>query len=131
MKTFLQLILLPVFASLSVAQESKEQKSSAQNENPPANRRRAVQAQTSVIANVAEKVERDVVYGKVGDVELKMDIYFPKQSGEKAIPTVMYVHGGGWRAGDKGGGAGALAIPELLKRGYLVTSINYRLAPEF
>jgi acetyl esterase/lipase len=79
----------------------------------------------------AEKIERDVTYGQAAGVDLKLDIYHPKGATEELRPAVVYVHGGGWRAGDKGGGAGALAIPELIQRGYLVVSINYRLAPEF
>ena len=79
----------------------------------------------------AAKVERDVTYGKVGEIELKLDIYFPRKTDGKPLPVAVYVHGGGWRNGDKAQGAGAMAIPELVKRGYLVCSINYRLAPEF
>lgn len=76
----------------------------------------------------ARKVERDVVYGKVGAMELKLDLYFPK-GGEGKWPVTVYVHGGGWQNGDKSSGAGAMAIGELVKRGYLVASVNYRLAP--
>jgi acetyl esterase/lipase len=79
----------------------------------------------------AAKIERDVVYGKVDGVDLKLDIYFPKQSGTNPVPVAMYVHGGGWEHGDKSQGAGMLVIPELLKRGYLVATINYRLAPQY
>ena len=78
----------------------------------------------------AGRIERDVIYGKGGDVELKLDLYFPKTASDKPLPTVMYVHGGGWRNGDKAGGAGMMAVQDLLRRGYLFASINYRLAPE-
>jgi acetyl esterase/lipase len=71
---------------------------------------------------------RDVTYGKAEDVELKLDLYFPKETKGK-LPVTVYVHGGGWQNGDKSMGAGAMAIGELVKRGYLVVSINYRLAP--
>lgn len=79
----------------------------------------------------AAKIERDVTYGRGGDVDLKMDIYYPKNPSSTPLPVVMYVHGGAWQAGDKAGGAGMPAVPELLKRGFLVTSINYRLAPQY
>ena len=79
----------------------------------------------------AASVERDVTYGKVGDVELKLDVYHPKQPNAKPQLAVVYVHGGGWRQGDKASGAGLIAMPELVKRGYLLFSINYRLAPKF
>ncbi len=79
----------------------------------------------------AEKVDRDVTYGQAGGTDLKLDLYYPKADSKKPRAIAVYVHGGGWTGGDKAGGAGALAIPELLKRGYLVASINYRLAPQF
>jgi len=79
----------------------------------------------------AAQIERDVVYGRAGGVELKLDVYHPKQPAAGARPAAVYVHGGGWQGGDKGGGAGMLAVNELLGRGYLVASINYRLAPAF
>lgn len=75
-------------------------------------------------------MERDVTYGTAGGVDLKMDVYYPK-SATGPLPVVMYVHGGGWTQGDKEDGAGAAAITSLQEAGFLVVSINYRLAPEF
>ncbi|MHB8793445.1 MAG: alpha/beta hydrolase fold domain-containing protein [Thermoleophilia bacterium] len=75
-------------------------------------------------------VERDVTYGKAGGYDLKMDIYYPVTANGPA-PVVMYVHGGGWTKGDKQDGAGAAAIPSLQEAGFLVVSVNYRLAPEY
>ena len=74
--------------------------------------------------------EKDVTYGIAGNVSLKMDVYYP-QTAAAALPVVMYVHGGGWTGGDKIAGAGANEIPEMIKRGYLVVSVNYRLAPQY
>lgn len=79
----------------------------------------------------AARIQRDVTYGEADGVALKMDLYFPKQPASKPMPALMYVHGGAWRTGDKAMGAGMMAVSELLKRGYLVTSINYRLAPKY
>jgi acetyl esterase/lipase len=75
-------------------------------------------------------VEKDVTYGIAGNVSLKMDIYYPKTA-SVALPVAMYVHGGGWTGGDKAAGAGVNEIPEMIKRGYLVAAINYRLAPQY
>ena len=74
-------------------------------------------------------VMRDVTYGNAGSVALKLDIYYPKSATE-AVPAVVYVHGGAWIQGDKATGAGATEIPELVNRGFLVVSVNYRLAPQ-
>ena len=75
-------------------------------------------------------VARDIIYGTAGNVLLKLDIYYPKAC-DGAVPAVVYVHGGGWTQGDKSGGAGAVEIPELVNRGYLVAAVNYRLAPQY
>jgi len=71
-------------------------------------------------------VDRDVTYCTRGDTALKADIYHPETPNGAAV---MFVHGGGWTSGDKTSGTGSEAWPELLKRGYLVMSIDYRLAP--
>lgn len=76
-------------------------------------------------------VKRDVSYCTGDSVDLKMDIYFPKTASNALAPVVVYVHGGGWSAGDKAGGEGIVDIPELVTRGYLVASVNYRLAPQY
>src|SRR5438874_659578 len=73
------------------------------------------------------EVQRDLDYGKGGDVELKLDIYRPKQLPEKPLPVIVYIHGGGWRSGSKDHSADKL-VP-LVERGYCGVSINYRLTP--
>ncbi len=74
------------------------------------------------------RVERNVVYAVVNGVSLALDLYFPDR-GTPPLPVAMYVHGGAWVKGDKAEGAGLTDLPELLARGYLVASVNYRLAP--
>ncbi len=75
-------------------------------------------------------LESDITYCTVDGVELKMDLYFP-ESMDGLWPVAVYVHGGAWQAGDKTGGAGFREVPELVEHGYLVASINYRLAPRY
>ena len=65
----------------------------------------------------------DVPYCTVGGQPQKMDLYFPSSGGP--WPVFLYVHGGGWDKGDKAEGAG---WKFLNARGYLVVSVNYRLA---
>ena len=74
-------------------------------------------------------VVKDLTYGDADGVALKLDVYYPKMA-SGALPAVVYVHGGGWTQGDKAIGAGATEIPEMVSRGYLAVSINYRLAPQ-
>ncbi len=75
-------------------------------------------------------VEKDITYCTVNGVALKMDMYYPSENNGR-FPVTMYVHGGGWSSGDKAQGAGTIEIPELQKAGFLVVSVNYRLAPEY
>jgi acetyl esterase/lipase len=60
-----------------------------------------------------------------------MDIYAPAQWVGAPQPAVLFVHGGGWTGGDKASDEGARETADLVKRGYLVAAINYRLAPQF
>ena len=82
-----------------------------------------------IVAN-ARDVQRDVTYCTINGVELKMDMYFPKNTTE-ATPLVIFIHGGGWSKGDKGRGHGMTELPPLLSAGFTVVSLNYRLAPEY
>jgi acetyl esterase/lipase len=75
-------------------------------------------------------VDRDVVYRSVEGVSLQMDIYHPTPTKTK-VPVIVYIHGGGWYSGDKTTGAGQADISGLVKRGYAVVSVDYRLAPRY
>jgi acetyl esterase/lipase len=76
------------------------------------------------------KVERNIVYRNVDGVSLEMDIYQPESKDGKT-PIIIYVHGGGWYSGLKSTGIGIKDIPELVKRGYTVASVDYRLGPRY
>ncbi len=70
------------------------------------------------------RAERDVVYSVVDSNEIKLDIYYTKESAEP-LPLIIWIHGGAWRSGDK---RSARFARELLGEGYAVASINYRLS---
>ncbi len=58
-----------------------------------------------------------------------LDLYLPSSSSNtsgKPLPLIVWVHGGGWREGSKEGGPCVV----LVKAGYAVASINYRLSQE-
>ena len=73
--------------------------------------------------------ESDVTYCTMSGVPLKMDIYYPSTI-QRQWPLVLYVHGGGWGAGDKKG-IGFIDIDALQKAGILTVSVDYRLAPQY
>ena len=69
----------------------------------------------------------NVPYCRPDGVVLTMDLSFP--AGGAARPAVLFVHGGGWTQGSKENVP--FAKPQLLAAGYVVASINYRLAPQY
>ena len=72
------------------------------------------------------KVERDIVYARVGDRELLLDLCLPAK-GSTPLPVIVWVHGGGWKGGRKN--AGSRARP-MLEKGYAVVDVGYRLSGE-
>jgi acetyl esterase/lipase len=69
-------------------------------------------------------LDQDVTYRTVDDLDLKMDVYYPADSGP--WPGFVFVHGGAWMAGDK-----APLPVNPAGTGYLVASINYRHHPAY
>ncbi len=65
---------------------------------------------------------RDLTFAEVDGQPLKLDIYVPKA--ESAPPLVVWIHGGGWRAGSKK----SPAIREITDHGYALASISYRFS---
>jgi acetyl esterase/lipase len=69
-------------------------------------------------------VHRDLEYAEEDGESLGLDLYLPEKA-DKAPPLMVWIHGGGWRNGDK-----ANVNPAILRlsgEGYAVASINYRL----
>lgn len=75
-------------------------------------------------------VEQDITYCVAEDVPLKLDVYYPQTMGRRPAPVAVYVHGGSWSGGSKSEPHGMVDVPELLSRGYVVASVDYRLAPQ-
>lgn len=75
---------------------------------------------------------RTVTYCTDGGVALAMDVAVPTTRASAAAPVALYVHGGGWEHGDrKSGGFLDQLRPQLLRAGFVVASIDYRLAPRY
>lgn len=78
-------------------------------------------------ATAAEPTAKDVVYAKIGERALLLDIYQPVgKASDRAAPLVVWVHGGAWRSGSKEG----VPVTQWLEHGWAIASINYRLSPE-
>ncbi|MBN8457254.1 MAG: carboxylesterase family protein [Verrucomicrobia bacterium] len=74
----------------------------------------------------------DVRYATMNGVEAKsqsLDVYAPKDA--KNAPVIIFIHGGGWRNGDKSNpGVGSQPAAHFCAHGFVFVSINYRLTPE-
>lgn len=71
------------------------------------------------------KVERDLQFAEVSGQKLKLDLYIPTtKSDHHKPPLVVWIHGGGWRAGSKN----KPAIREITKHGFALASISYRFS---
>lgn len=93
-------------------------------------------AQTSKSILLQEKtaVSENISYKKDGKgKDLQLDMYRPKNSGQKKLPVVIFLHGGAWALGDK-----VIApdnyieqtILKLTEKKYAVLSVNYRLVSD-
>jgi acetyl esterase/lipase len=70
-------------------------------------------------------VQRGHVFATVGETTLGLDLYRAPQSD---APVVLYVHGGGWRSGDRAD-AGPERLAPLAGYGVTVAAVDYRLVP--
>ena len=76
------------------------------------------------LAGESDRIElKEVIcYAKVDGQELLLDFYRPADAHEP-LPLVIWIHGGGWRGGDKKN----CPAKVLTQYGFAVASINYRL----
>ncbi len=69
----------------------------------------------------------NVPYAGLSNAE-ELDIYIPFGGGP--YPLVILIHGGGFETGDKSGNEERTKINLLVRRGFAVATINYRLSDE-
>ena len=90
--------------------------SSAAAQNPP--------------SRLAMRVLRDIQYftGPAADPKFhSLDLYLPDEKSN--VPMMLFVPGGGWRAGDKSLDGQGNFVDLFIRQGMAVASINYRLSP--
>jgi acetyl esterase/lipase len=90
---------------------------------------------TSSCAQGSRKVNTDQIKQKWLDISYstesqsqKLDVYLPDE-GDGPFPVILSIHGGAFRAGDKGDSQ-VMPMLEGVKKGYAVVSVNYRLSQE-
>lgn len=78
----------------------------------------------------------DVQYGTADGTPLLLDVCLPPDAAASAAPdspraAIVAIHGGSWRRGDKADLDFGPACRWLASSGFVVISVNYRLAPEW
>ncbi|TWT60760.1 alpha/beta hydrolase [Rubinisphaera italica] len=80
----------------------------------------------SVATATEFQVDRDINYAGTENRQQTLDLYRPS-TGQKH-PVMIWIHGGGWRAGDKGS---VQHKPQaFVDRGFVFVSVGYRLIPD-
>ena len=92
-------------------------------ESQPQRPRRVIAAATLIPEGTREL--RDIEYVKGGGRAQSLDLFIPPNA-DKPMPLIIGFHGGGWRSGDKAQNPGI----GLLRAGYVVASVNYRLSQQ-
>ena len=72
------------------------------------------------------RMEKNVVYASPGGRDLHLDLFRPKSGG--TFPAIIFVHGGGWRAGSRTQFHRQAA--RMATRGFVCACIEYRLSGE-
>lgn len=83
----------------------------------------SVFGQDKVVYNVKEVF--DVTYLKIGDIEMKLDLFLPEGL-DKPVPVIIGLHGGAWHKGTRKNYHHVTRA--LAQRGYATASVSYRLS---
>lgn len=82
----------------------------------------------TVLPDHLVKEEKNSTYCSTKERELKLDVFYPAEKARAKRTAILFVHGGGWRSGDK-----EMHHPlaqELASRGYVCVTPEYRLSTE-
>ena len=80
-----------------------------------------------IFENVFDEYKSRVLKNGLRSLPLYMDIYQPQNDPADKRPVFLFVHGGAFLFGDKQNSTQKEFVDLLVKRGYVVVSINYRL----
>ena len=73
------------------------------------------------------RAEKDIVFGKGGDIDLTLDVYRPPEGVTPKRAAIIHLFGGGFFGGNKNAGYIINDAKALGARGYTNVSANYRL----
>jgi acetyl esterase/lipase len=75
---------------------------------------------------IEHEIIPDITYLTASNWESKLDLYVPRGRAGKALPVLIFIHGGGWTGDTKD--TKEFVILPYLDMGMSVVNINYRLA---
>lgn len=75
-------------------------------------------------------MKRDLPYAETDNLRQRLDLYLPKKrAADRPLPVIVFIHGGGWKGGDKSAGAGN--VSRFVASGeFAGVSVGYRLTDE-
>ena len=113
MKNLLLTLILIVVDSAALAQQ------------PPSTTQRVLRPGERLVPAYPKGTQRllDLAYVTNGHERQKLDLFIPANV-TNPLPVIIWVHGGAWKAGSKEN----CPATRLLRNGYAVASINYRLS---
>jgi acetyl esterase/lipase len=104
------------------------------NQNRDTNRNpneSAVTATTQLRARIPDGVTLvpDIPY-REGHPRWKLDLLMPIDRGAEPRPAIVFVHGGGWRSGDKRAASFINPAIDFAAKGYVCITVNYRFVTD-
>ncbi|MBL9132479.1 MAG: alpha/beta hydrolase fold domain-containing protein [Verrucomicrobiaceae bacterium] len=107
---------------------SKQEHEAVQSRRPQASKAAPGPAKRALPENVEARL--DIAYADTENPRQRLDLYLPRtRTSEKPLPVVVFIHGGGWKGGDKSGGIGN--VGRFVSGGhYAGVSVGYRLTNE-
>lgn len=76
------------------------------------------------------RVIPDIAYREGASKAWRLDLAMPTERGSELLPAIVFVHGGGWRSGDKRAANFLGPALEFAAKGYVCITVNYRLVQE-
>lgn len=76
------------------------------------------------------RVDRDIVFGRGGDMDMLLDVYHPAEGVEPKRMAIIHLFGGGFFTGSKDAGYIINDIRPLARKGYTNVSATYRLSSQ-
>ena len=114
-RTLALLICFVLWISATVSADEKAAENTAKK--PPV-------AQSQVRLPSGVKMLGDIPYISDGDEAQRLDLYLPEKAPEQPLPLIVHIHGGGWMGGSKF----PSPFVDLVSRGYVVASVEYRFS---